>query len=305
MLRETFFSSLKSTSTPPPDSASDSGTSSATWRFDACGEELLFITGFGATETAPVRALHRRATARARACSGCRCRASSSSSRRSATKLEARVRGPNITPGYWGDDALTQAAFDEEGFYQLGDAMGFVDPSDPAKGLIFDGRLAEDFKLSTGTWVSVGPLRARILAQGGGLAQDVVIAGHDRELRRRRWSFRTSPVPRAAAELARRRCRPRDVLDASGGASSGSRTSSTTLAAESTGSSTFVARAVLLDVPPSLDAQEITDKGSINQKAVLQHRAALVEDLYAATPPGSRAAVCREARPRRPRPTTR
>ena len=96
-------------------------------------------------------------------------------------KLEARVRGPNITPGYWRDEALTAAAFDEEGFYCLGDAMRFVIPDDPTSGLVFDGRLAEDFKLSTGTWVSVGPLRARILAAAAGLAQDVVITGHDRE----------------------------------------------------------------------------------------------------------------------------
>src|SRR6185503_4913010 len=96
-------------------------------------------------------------------------------------KLEARVRGPNVTPGYYRDEAMTRAAFDEEGFYRLGDAMTFVDPADPAKGLIFDGRLAEDFKLSTGTWVSVGPLRSKILAAAGGLAQDVVITGHDRE----------------------------------------------------------------------------------------------------------------------------
>ena len=95
-------------------------------------------------------------------------------------KREARVKGPNVTPGYWGDEALTRAAFDEEGYYKTGDAMEFVDPADPGKGLVFDGRLAEDFKLSTGTWVSVGPLRARIVAQGRGLVQDVVIAGHDR-----------------------------------------------------------------------------------------------------------------------------
>src|SRR6188768_442242 len=96
-------------------------------------------------------------------------------------KLEARVRGPNITPGYWRDDGLTAAAFDEEGFYRLGDAMRFVDRADPTKGLVFDGRLAEDFKLNTGTWVSVGPLRARILAAAAGLAQDIVITGHDRD----------------------------------------------------------------------------------------------------------------------------
>src|SRR5207344_2241063 len=95
-------------------------------------------------------------------------------------KLEARLRGPHITPGYWRQDELTRDAFDEEGFYKIGDALKFVDPDDPGQGLLFDGRIAEDFKLSTGTWVSVGPLRARLVAAGRGLVQDVVIAGHDR-----------------------------------------------------------------------------------------------------------------------------
>jgi feruloyl-CoA synthase len=195
--------------------------------------------------------------------------------------MEARVRGPNITPGYWRDDALTAAAFDEEGFYRLGDAMQFADPDDPRKGLIFDGRLAEDFKLSTGTWVSVGPLRARILAQAAGIAQDVVIAGHDRAFvtalvfpnlqvcREVIGAGAETPVPALLSHPAIV-SRFTDVF--------------TTLAAESTGSSTFVARAIVVGDPPSMEAREITDKGSMNQKAVLAHRAALVDELYSASP---------------------
>jgi feruloyl-CoA synthase len=205
------------------------------------------------------------------------------------SKKEARVRGPNITPGYWADEAITRAAFDEEGFYRLGDAMEFVDPADPNKGLTFDGRLAEDFKLSTGTWVSVGPLRSKILMQAAGLAQDVVIAGHDREfaaalvfpnmLRCRELAESTSSDARAADVLRHPAVTARfqAIFDE--------------LAHQATGSSTFVSRAILLDVPPSLDAREITDKGSINQKAVLRHRAALVDDLYA-TPPPVHVIVC-------------
>ena len=159
--------------------------------------------------------------------------------------------------------------------------MEFVDPDDPGQGLIFDGRLAEDFKLSTGTWVSVGPLRARIVAQGRGLVQDVVIAGHDRNFasalvfpnigRCREAAGLDADLPPAdvVAHPAVRQ-KFQDTFD--------------TLAAESTGSSTFVSRAVILDVPPSLDAKEITDKGSLNQKAVLRHRAATVEDIYADSP---------------------
>ena len=248
--------------------------------FDACGEELAFITGFGATETAPFAICTGPTGARA-GWVGLPVPGLELKLTPVGTKREARVRGPNVTPGYWGDDALTKASFDEEGYYRTGDAMEFVDPADPGKGLIFDGRLAEDFKLSTGTWVSVGPLRARIVMQGRGLVQDVVIAGHDRNFasalvfpnigRCRDAAGLDAEVP-AADVVAHPAVRERfqDIFD--------------TLAAESTGSSTFVTRAVLLDVPPSLDAKEITDKGSINQKAVLQHRAALVDDLYAEAP---------------------
>jgi feruloyl-CoA synthase len=197
------------------------------------------------------------------------------------SKMEARVRGPNITPGYWRDDALTEAAFDDEGFYRLGDAMRFADPDDPRQGLVFDGRLAEDFKLSTATWVSVGPLRSRILAQAAGIAQEVVIAGHDRafvgalvfpNLQVCRELIGAGAETPAAALLSHPAIVSRftDVF--------------TTLAADSTGSSTFVERAIVLDDPPSMDAREVTDKGSINQKAVLAHRAALVDELYSASP---------------------
>ena len=163
-------------------------------------------------------------------------------------KLEARVRGPNVTPGYLGDPERTASAFDEEGFYRLGDAIRFVDPANPARGLLFDGRINEDFKLSTGTWVSVGPLRARILAQAEGLLQDVVIAGHDRSFvaallfpdlpRCRSLCPELADDAPAAVVLAdsRVRARFRRLL--------------TSLAAGSTGSSTLVARALLLDRRP-------------------------------------------------------
>ncbi|MFL9828847.1 feruloyl-CoA synthase, partial [Rhodoplanes sp. SY1] len=99
----------------------------------------------------------------------------------SVGKLEARIKSPSITPGYWRRPDLTAAAFDEEGFYRLGDAVRFADPDDPEKGFLFDGRIAEDFKLATGTWVSVGPLRARAIEKLAPLIRDLVIAGHDRD----------------------------------------------------------------------------------------------------------------------------
>jgi feruloyl-CoA synthase len=202
-------------------------------------------------------------------------------------KLEARVRGPNITPGYVADPDLTKAAFDDEGFYCLGDALRFVDPADPRKGLIFDGRLAEDFKLSTGTWVSVGPLRTRFLQQAAGHAQDIVVTGHDRSIVGA-LIFPSLPPCRQLAGLppdapaATVVTHPK-VVDYF-------RNVISELARRSTGSSTFVARAMLLAEPPSMDVREITDKGSINQKAVLTHRAALVDELYAA-PPSSRVII--------------
>jgi feruloyl-CoA synthase len=198
-------------------------------------------------------------------------------------KLEARLRGVNITPGYWRAPELTAGAFDEEGFYKLGDALKFEDPADLAKGLLFDGRLAEDFKLATGTWVSVGPLRAAFIAHCAPLVRDVVLAGPDRDDVAaliipdldgcRKLAAGLAPDAAAAAVLADSRVREKfaHLLAA--------------LSDPSRGTSARIRRAILLAEPPSLDVGEVTDKGSINQRAVLTHRAALVEALYADPPP--------------------
>jgi feruloyl-CoA synthase len=250
---------------------------------DACGEEILIMTGFGCTETAPF-ALSTGAAGAFAGMVGFPAPGLDLKLAPVGAKIEARARGPNITPGYWRDAELTRNAFDEEGYYRLGDAMRFVDPSDPAQGLIFDGRLAEDFKLSTGTWVSVGPLRSRILAAAAGYAQDVVITGHERDL----VGALIFPNLAACRELAgvEATAPAREVVTHPRVVGT-FREAFETLARQSTGSSTFVARALLLEDPPSLGAREITDKGSLNQKAVLQHRAALVEEIYA-TPPSPR-----------------
>jgi feruloyl-CoA synthase len=244
---------------------------------DACGEEILIMTGFGATETAPF-ALSTGADGAASGILGLPAPGIDFKLAPVGSKMEGRLRGPNVTPGYWRDEALTRAAFDEEGYYRLGDAMRLVDV-DPGRALLFDGRLTEDFKLSTGTWVSVGPLRTLILQHCAGDAQDVVIAGRDRasvaalvfpNLQAcRALCGDLPPDAPAAAVVSHARVRERFQARFN------------ELGCQSTGSSTFVARAVLLDRPPSLDAREVTDKGSINQKAVLQNRAALVDELYA------------------------
>jgi feruloyl-CoA synthase len=197
-------------------------------------------------------------------------------------KTEMRVRGPSVTPGYWRQPELTKAAFDEEGFYRLGDAVAWVDAQEPRKGLVFDGRVAEDFKLATGTWVSVGPLRAKFIAFANPYVQDVVFTGLNRDwlgalvfprLDDCRALAPDLPGGAPASEVLAHpavRAKFQALVDA--------------FAREATGSSTRIARAILLDRPPSIDASEITDKGSINQRAVLKARAALVEELYAETP---------------------
>jgi feruloyl-CoA synthase len=243
-----------------------------------CGEQILFLTGFGSTETAPC-ALVRTWDSEQAANMGLPAVGMELKLVPSEGKLEARVRGPNITPGYWRAPELTAQAFDEEGFYRLGDAFKFADPQDPRAGLLFDGRIAEDFKLSTGTWVSVGPLRARLIENLAPYLRDVVISGPDRgeigalifpDLAACRALAAHLPPDAPAADVLS----DPDVLRRFRGLLS-------TLAKEATGSSHRVCRAILLSEPPSLDAGEITDKGSINQRAVLRHRAALVEELHA------------------------
>jgi feruloyl-CoA synthase len=198
-------------------------------------------------------------------------------------KLEARLKGANITPGYWRAPALTADAFDDEGFYKIGDAVKFADPADPAKGLLFDGRLAEDFKLATGTWVSVGPLRGAFIAHFAPLVRDVVLAGADRD----DATALVFPDLDACRKLAPGlgADTPPATLLADARVTAAFRRLLTAFAAAGSGTSSRIGRAVLLAEPPSLDIGEMTDKGSINQRAVLAHRAALVQELYADPPP--------------------
>jgi feruloyl-CoA synthase len=222
---------------------------------ETCGEEVLFLTGLGSTETAPY-AMSRTWDSDDASNMGVPPPGGEVKlvpiEGSEAGKYEARVKGPHITPGYWRQPELTRQAFDEEGWYRLGDSFAFESPE---KGLLFRGRISEDFKLATGTWVHVGPLRARIIEHFAPLVRDVVIAGEGRsEIGALLFlSGKTSPAD-LRARLA---------------------------SLPNTGSSNRVARAIVLEEPPSLDAGEMTDKGSINQRAVLRRRAALVDELYA------------------------
>ena len=193
-------------------------------------------------------------------------------------KLEVRYRGPNLTPGYWRRPEATSEAFDEEGFFRTGDAVRWIDDDDIHRGLKFDGRVAEDFKLVTGTFVSVGPMRAKIIAAGAPYLQDAVITGlNQRDVgailipalipARRALELSDTATLADVATHSKMRAAMQDMLNK--------------LAKDSTGSASRVARAVVLTDPPNIDKGEITDKGSINQRAVLKERSELVEALHA------------------------
>jgi feruloyl-CoA synthase len=226
---------------------------------EACGEQVLFLTGLGSTETSP-HTLGRTWDTADASNMGVPTPGTEMKLVPIEGKYEARLKGPHITPGYWRQPELTRHAFDDEGYYRLGDAFVFADEKNPGAGLLFRGRISEDFKLATGTWVHVGALRAAFIQHFAPLVRDVVIAG-DRRNEPAALVFPAQPIDRQVF---------RAKLEA--------------FAARSTGSSNCIRRAILLDEPPSLDAGEMTDKGSINQRAVLERRAALVEELYAGSP---------------------
>lgn len=246
----------------------------------AVGERICMTTGLGMTETAPS------------------CTFAVGSGVRSghiglpvpgvdvklvpmAGKHEIRFRGVNVMPGYWRAPEQTAEAFDEEGYYRTGDAAHYIDPAAPTRGLHFDGRIAEDFKLSSGTFVSVGPLRARVTLAGDPLVQDVVVAAPDRDaigllvfprIEDARRLFKLQATMPAAEVLAQPPVRAffQALINR--------------LWREGTGSANRPARLLVMAQPPLIDRGEVTDKGSINQRAVLQHRADLVEQLFADQP---------------------
>jgi feruloyl-CoA synthase len=190
-------------------------------------------------------------------------------------KLEIRVSGPNVTPGYFRAPELTAEAFDDEGFYRSGDAGKLVDEEDPNRGLQFDGRIAEDFKLLTGTWVTVGPLRLRLLSEAKVLT-DAVICGHDREF--------VAAVAWVNQAEARGAYGGEDDVALDDPRLRGHLVRALARLNTGAGSAARVERLMLLAEPPSLDAGEITDKGYINQRACLACRAAEVMRLYAEAP---------------------
>jgi feruloyl-CoA synthase len=281
--RERFFSRLKMLFCAAAALRQHIADDLQAMAFDANGARIPLVTGLGATESAPFAICAGDATFTGGRV-GVPVPGVELKLVPAGEHFDARLRGPSITPGYWRDDALTSAAFDEEGFYKLGDALSFVDPSEPAKGFAFEGRLSEDFKVSSGTWVRVGPLRAQLLARLGDLAFDVVITAPNRDF--------VGALIFPSIEGCRSLCgAPATVAPSAILASAPVRQAFadrlTAFAEANPGNSTAVRRAVLLEEPPSIDAQESTEKGSVNQKAVMRHRAALVEQIYGASGPAT------------------
>lgn len=243
----------------------------------ARGERVLMFSSWGTTETAPaVTRVHypiERAGVIGLPMPGAELKLIPR-----AETMELRARGPNITPGYWKSEALSRAAFDDEGFYISGDAVRFNDPDDPAAGLVFDGRLAEDFKLTTGTWVQVGNLRVKAIAAADPVIQDCVVTGHDRGF--------IGLLGFVNLEACRALC-PDLAKDATADQVLGDTRVREVVAVglarhneAEPASSTRIRRVILMATPPRIDDGEITDKGYINQRAVLTARSEAVRKLY-------------------------
>ena len=193
-------------------------------------------------------------------------------------KLEVRVKGPNVMPGYFKDSVLTKKAFDEDGFYCIGDAAKFEDPLDPIKGIVFDGRVSENFKLSTGTWVSVGNLRTSVVACADNVIQDVVVSGHDRD----EIGILIFPNVQGCRSLCSE-LPPETKIDdlvANKRVRAALENGLKEYNKKHDSSSTRITRARFMIEQPNIDANEITDKGYINQRAVLERRQELVVKLY-------------------------
>jgi feruloyl-CoA synthase len=243
------------------------------------GTRVPMTTAWGTTETSPL-SLMQHFYADGPGAIGVPCLGVETKLVPSGNKLEIRVRGPNVTRfGYWKREDQTKANFDEEGFYKSGDAVRLADPNDPNKGLIFDGRLAEDFKLTSGTWVQLGTLRVAAIAACSPVVQDMVICGEGREhIGVLAWLNAAGAAKIAGVEpatpLSELSKHPKVLEHVASALKKWNATQS--------GISTKVARAILLTDTPSIDANEITDKGYINQRAALERRAAEVERLFAA-----------------------
>lgn len=244
---------------------------------DESGRDLPLVSSWGLTETAPTATVGHFQPERAGVI-GLPLPGTELKLVPNGDKLEARVRGPNVTPGYFRSPDRTADSFDDEGFFKTGDAVRLVDAEHPERGLLFDGRIGEDFKLSTATWVNVGALRLEALSALIPIAQDVVVTGHDRDELGLLIFPNMTGCRGVCDDLAPDA--PADAVLAHPAVRRGVQAGLAKLSRAGTGSSTCARRALLLTEPASIDAGEVTDKGYINQRAVLSRRSALVERLY-------------------------
>ena len=246
----------------------------------ATGQRVMMLSGWGSTETAPDNTIVYWPIKKAGVI-GLPIPGTEIKLVPNEDKLEVRVRGPNIMPGYWKQEELTKEVFDEDGFYCIGDAARYEDPLDPRKGIVFDGRVSENFKLSTGTWVSVGNLRTTVVAAADNVIQDAVIAGHDRD------EIGILVFPNIAGcralcpDLAEEA--PLDEVIEQPSVRQALVEGLQSHNINNPGSSTRIMRALIMTEPPNIDANEITDKGYMNQRAVLSRRTGMVEILFADT----------------------
>lgn len=245
------------------------------------GRKVPVLTGLGATETAP-SAMFTSIEEAASGVVGVPIPGVELKLVPNQGKLEVRVKGINVMPGYWRDAIQTQKAFDEEGYYCLGDALKFIDEREPSRGFYFDGRVSEDFKLDTGTWVSVGSLKAHMIHEFAPYIQDVVLVGRDRgfisalvfpDVEHCRNLIDLAEGPMSLEQIVNHEAVRQVFLN-----------HLSSMAEKSTGSSTRIQSLVLQSRPADIDAHEMTDKGSLNANAVISNRADIIDDIYSPTP---------------------
>ncbi len=280
-LRRIFFSKVKM------HFYAGAGLSQPVWdaldelAIETCGERIMILTGLGCTETAP-SALFTNRDGGFAGLIGLPLPGLQVKLHKVGSKFEICFKGGSVTPGYWRNKLLTEKSFDEEGFFKSGDAVKFVDDNNPQRGLMFDGRISEDFKLNTGTWVSAGPLRAQFLNHFGSCVKDVVIVGRD-------YSsvgalvFPDMDYCRSNLLKKDNSISDKDIL-ASIQVRDYFEHLLKTLSQSSTGSSNKIDRIVLEDRPPSIDQHEITDKGSLNASAIQDNRKDTIELMYSKSP---------------------
>lgn len=274
-LRQAFYKNLKMLWYAGASLAQHTWDDLERMAYETIGKRIIIGTGLGATETAP-GAIYCTWPQNIAGNIGLPTKGSTLKLVPLEGKYDARVKGPHVTPGYWRQDKLTKDAFDDEGFYMFGDALRAVDTDDYSQGFVFDGRTAENFKLNTGTWVATGALRVGFINHFGDCVNDVTITGADRSF----LGALVFPNHDALRKMANMPDADINDVYAHDRVKSFFEQKLSALASQNTGSSTLIRKLILVDMPPTLESNELTDKGSVNQRAVLSNRPELVDEMY-------------------------